>query len=161
MHTHSATARTICVATMVDAGHATNALPQRAKAVVNCRILPGEKVADVQATLVRVLNDKEIKITRMGTATESPEPPLTPELMKAVEAITADMWPGIPVIPVMSSGGTDGRFLNTAGIWTYGITGAFQHPGGSNAHGRNEKMPVKSLYEAHEFQYRLGKRLGG
>ena len=152
-------------ANSADAGHATNALPQRAKAVVNCRILPGpgggRGVADVQATLVRVLNDKEIKITTMGTATESPVPPLTPELMKAVEAITADMWPGIPVIPVMSSGGTDGRFLNNAGIWTYGITGAFQHPGSSNAHGLNEKMPVKSLYEAHEFQYRLGKRLGG
>ena len=81
--------------------------------------------------------------------------------MKAVEAITADMWPGIPVIPVMSSGGTDGRFLNNAGIWTYGITGAFQHPGGSNAPGLNEKMPVKSLYEAHEFSVSVGEEVGG
>ena len=97
----------------------------------------------------------------MGTSTESPVPPLTPELMKAVESITADMWPGIPVIPVMASGATDGRFLNNAGIWTYGVTGSFQYPEGSRAHGLNEKMPVKSRYEAHEFQYRLGKRLAG
>ncbi|MEO8103306.1 MAG: peptidase dimerization domain-containing protein, partial [Betaproteobacteria bacterium] len=114
---YNAAVRTTCVATMLDGGHASNALPQRAKAVVNCRILPGEKVADVQATLARVMADEQIKITPMGTPTEAPIPPLTPELMKAVEGITADMWPGIPVIPVMSAGGTDGRFLNSVGIW--------------------------------------------
>ena len=158
---YNASVRTTCVATMLDAGHAENALPQRAKAVVNCRILPGGKVADVQATLARVMADDQIKITTIDKTTEAPVPPLTPELLKAVEAITADMWPGIPVIPMMSSGATDGRFLNNAGIWTYGITGSFQYPEGSHAHGLNEKMPVKSLYDSHEFQYRLGKRLAG
>ena len=161
---NNAAVRTTCVATMLEAGHAENALPQRAKAVVNCRILPGHSVgavADVQATLVRVMADDQIKITTIGRTFEAPVPPLTPELMQAVEAITADMWPGIPVIPMMSSGATDGRFLNNAGIWTYGITGSFQYPEGSRAHGLNEKMPVKSLYDAHEFQYRLGKRLAG
>ena len=156
---NNAAVRTTCVATMLDAGHATNALPQRAKAVVNCRILPGEKVADVQATLARVMADDQIKITTMGTATEAAAPPLTPELMNAVESITADMWPGIPVVPVLQAGGTDGRFLNNVGIWTYGITGTFHFPEGSRAHGLNEKLPVKSLYDAHELQYRLGKRL--
>ena len=138
---------------------------QRVRATVNCRILPGEKVADVEATLVRVVNagagaDAMIKITTMGATTEAPVPPLTPELMQAVESITAEMWPGTPVIPAMSSGGTDGRFLNSAGIWTYGISGIFTPPEGSNAHGLNEKLPVKSLYEGHAFLYRVGKRLG-
>jgi acetylornithine deacetylase/succinyl-diaminopimelate desuccinylase-like protein len=158
--TYNAAVRTTCVATMVDAGHASNALPQRARATVNCRILPGEKVADVQATLARLIADPKVNITAMGNTVEAALPPLTPELMKAVESITADMWPGIPVIPNMIAGGTDGRFLNNAGIWTYGISGIFTPPEGSNAHGLNEKLPVKSLYEGHEFLYRLGKKLG-
>lgn len=157
---YNAAVRTTCVATMIDAGHATNALPQRAKAVVNCRILPGEKIAEVEAALARVMGDDQIKITRMGDATESPVPPLTPELMKAIDITSADMWPGIPVVPVMAAGATDGRFLNNVGIWTYGVTGLFHYPGGSGAHGLNEKLPVKSLYEGYEFLYRLGKLLG-
>ena len=137
---------------------------QRVRATVNCRILPGEKVADVEATLLRVVNagaDEMIKITTMGATTEAPVPPLTPELLQAVESITAEMWPGTPVIPAMSSGGTDGRFLNSAGIWTYGISGIFGYPEGSGAHGLNERLPVKSLYEGHAFLWRLGKRLRG
>ncbi|MEP7157765.1 MAG: M20/M25/M40 family metallo-hydrolase [Betaproteobacteria bacterium] len=157
---YNAMTRTTCVATMLEAGHALNALPQRAKAMVNCRILPGEKVADIEATLVKVIADDQVKITRIGTATEAPSPPLTPELLKAVEDITADMWPGVPVIPSLLTGATDGRFLNSVGIWTYGISGAFFPPEGSRAHGLNEKFPVKSLYESGEFLWRLGKKLG-
>ena len=157
---YNAAVRTTCVATRIDAGHADNALPQRAKAIVNCRILPGEKVADVQATLVSVVADAKINITPTQETTSSPVPPLTPELMRAVEGTSAELWPGIPVIPAMSSGATDGRFLNNAGIWTYGITGLFHFPGGSNAHGLNERLPVKSFYEGHEFLYRVGKVLG-
>ena len=156
---YNAAVRTTCVATMLDAGHADNALPQRARARVNCRILPDESVDEVQKILASVLADDQIRITPMGAATLSPRPPLTPSLMKAVEDITADMWPGIPVIPVLAAGGTDGRFLNNAGIWTYGITGMFHYPEGSRAHGLNERLPVKSFYDAHEFQYRLAKRL--
>jgi acetylornithine deacetylase/succinyl-diaminopimelate desuccinylase-like protein len=144
---------------MLDAGHATNALPQRAKAVVNCRILPGESVDAVQKTLELVLADAQIRISPLGTATLSPPPPLGSGLMKAVEGLSAEFWPGIPVIPTMSSGATDGRFLNNAGIWTYGITGLFSYPEGSRAHGLNERLPVKSLYQAHEFQFRLAKLL--
>ena len=157
---YNAAVRTTCVATRIDAGHADNALPQRAKAIVNCRILPGEKIADVQAMLVSAVADAKIKITTTHETTGSPVPPLTPELMRAVESTSAELWPGIPVIPAMSSGATDGRFLNNAGIWTYGITGLFHFPGGSNAHGLNERLPVKSFYEGHEFLYRVGKRLG-
>jgi len=156
---HNSTVRTTCVATKVDAGHADNALPQRARATVNCRILPGEPIAEVQATLQRVVADDNIKITRIGDGVDGPMPPMTPTLMKAVEAISNDMWPGVPVIPTMSTGGTDGRFLNNAGIWTYGISGMFHGPEGSGAHGLNEHIRVKSLYDGQEYLYRLGKRL--
>ncbi|MYN19911.1 M20/M25/M40 family metallo-hydrolase [Rugamonas sp. FT107W] len=156
---HNSTVRTTCVATRVDAGHADNALPQRARATVNCRILPDEKVDDVQATLQRVLADDQIKITRIGEGLSAPMPPLTPTLMKAVEEISNDMWPGVPVIPTMSTGGTDGRFLNSGGIWTYGISGMFAGPEGSGAHGLNEHIRVKSLYDGQEYLYRLAKRL--
>jgi acetylornithine deacetylase/succinyl-diaminopimelate desuccinylase-like protein len=157
--THNSTVRTTCVATKVDAGHADNALPQRARATVNCRILPGEPIAEVQATLQRVVADEKIKITRIGEGVEGPMPPMTPALMKAVEEISNDMWPGVPVIPTMSTGGTDGRFLNNAGIWTYGISGMFHGPEGSGAHGLNEHIRVKSLYDGQEYLYRLAKRL--
>ncbi|HEX8403470.1 MAG TPA: M20/M25/M40 family metallo-hydrolase [Duganella sp.] len=156
---HNATVRTTCVATKVDAGHADNALPQRARATVNCRILPGEPVDEVQATLQRVLADDQIKITRIGDGVISPMPPLTPGLMKAVEEISDEMWPGVPVIPTLSTGGTDGRFLNNAGIWTYGISGMFHGPEGSGAHGLDEHIRVKSLYDGQEYLYRLAKRL--
>ncbi|MRW93920.1 M20/M25/M40 family metallo-hydrolase [Duganella sp. FT80W] len=156
---HNSTVRTTCVATKVDAGHADNALPQRARATVNCRILPGEPIAEVQATLQRVVADDKIKISRIGDGVDGPMPPMTPVLMKAVEEISNDMWPGVPVIPTMSTGGTDGRFLNNAGIWTYGISGMFHGPEGSGAHGLNEHIRVKSLYDGQEYLYRLGKRL--
>ena len=157
---HNSTVRTTCVATMVDAGHATNALPQRARAVVNCRVLPGESVDAVRDTLVRVLADDKIKITAMGEAVLSPPPPMTPAIMEAVEAITNDMWPGVPVVPTMSVATTDGRYLNNAGIWTYGVSGMFAGAEGNGIHGLNEHIRVKSLYDGLEFLYRLGKKLG-
>lgn len=157
--THNSTVRTTCVATKVEAGHADNALPQRARATVNCRILPGEPIAEVQATLQRVVADDKIRISRIGDGIDGPMPPMTPTLMKAVEEISNDMWPGVPVIPTMSTGGTDGRFLNNAGIWTYGISGMFHGPEGSGAHGLNEHIRVKSLYDGQEYLYRLAKRL--
>jgi len=156
---HNSTVRTTCVATKVEAGHADNALPQRARATVNCRILPGEPIEAVQATLQRVVADDKIKISRIGDGVISPMPPLTPELMKAVVEISDAMWPGVPVIPTMATGGTDGRFLNNAGIWTYGISGMFAGPEGSGAHGLNEHIRVKSLYDGQEYLYRLAKRL--
>ena len=151
--------RTTCVATMLDAGHATNALPQRARAVVNCRILPGEAVDEVQKTLARVMTNDKISITPDGAAVLSPPPPLTAEIMQPVEAITAQMWPGVPVLPDMLVAATDGRFLNNAGIHTYGISGMFRDSEGSGVHGLNERFRVKSLYEGQEFLYRLVKAL--
>lgn len=156
---YNALFRTTCVGTMLDAGHATNALPQRARGVVNCRILPGEPVDEVQKTLVRVMADEKIKITPDGVAVLSPPPPIAAEIMKPVEAITAQIWPGIPVIPTMLVAATDGRFLNNAGIPTYGISGMFRDIDGGGIHGLNERIRVKSLYDGHEFLHRLVKAL--
>ena len=151
--------RTTCVATMLDAGHATNALPQRARAVVNCRILPGEPVDAVRNTLTQVIDNSRISITPDGTAVLSPPPPLTAEIMQPVEAITAQMWPGVPVIPLMLVAATDGRFLNNAGIPTYGISGMFRTSEGNGVHGLNERFRVKSLYEGQTFLDRLVRAL--
>lgn len=114
----------------------------------------------MQRTLERVLGDETIKVTRLNQGVAAPMPPLTPSLLSAVEDISADMWPGVPVVPTMSAGGTDGRFLNNAGIWTYGVSGIFLPQQGSNAHGLNERLRVQSLYEGQEFLYRLAKRRG-
>ncbi len=156
---YNASVRTTCVATQLEAGHAVNALPQRAKAMVNCRILPGERVDEVQATLERVVADARIRITPIGQATEAPMPPMKEPLLAAIQAVNEELWPGVPVVLSLTAGATDGRFLNQSGIWTYGVTGLFHPPGGSNAHGLNERLRVQSLLEGAEFQYRLVKRL--
>lgn len=156
---YNSAVRTTCVATMVDAGHAANALPQRARAVVNCRILPGESTDAVRATLVRVLADERIKVTPTADAELSPPPPLTPAIVQAVQATTSEIWPGVPVVPALFVASSDGRYLNNAGIWTYGASGMFVGVEGSGAHGLDEHLRVKSLYNGAEFLYRLGKRV--
>lgn len=148
---YNASVRTTCVATMLNAGHATNALPQRAQAVVNCRILPGEQPEQVRNTLVEVLADAQITVTPMGTAVVAPAPPLKPELMTTVQNLSEKFWPGLPVIPTMAVGATDGRFMNVAGIWTYGVSGLTKEANGSGIHGLNERLGVKSLYDAQRF----------
>jgi len=158
---NNSTFRTTCVATMLEAGHATNALPQRARATVNCRILPGESVPEVQKTLERVFANDKIKVTPSGEATLSPAPPLTREILGPAEAVSQQMWPGVPVVPTMLVATTDGRFLNNAGIHTYGLSGLFRDPDGSGVHGLNERIPVSSLYDGLEFLYRVVKMYGG
>jgi acetylornithine deacetylase/succinyl-diaminopimelate desuccinylase-like protein len=158
---YNAQLRTTCVATMASAGEAENALPQRARAVINCRILPGESVQEVRATLVRVLADDQISIAAVGEPTLSPLAPLTPEILGPVEKVAAELWPGVPLVPSMSAGATDSRFLNSAGIPAYGISGMFNDPATAGVHGLNERLPVRSLYEGHEFLYRLVKLWAG
>jgi acetylornithine deacetylase/succinyl-diaminopimelate desuccinylase-like protein len=158
---NNALLRTTCVATIVQAGHAPNALPQKAQAQVNCRMLPNDSPAKIQRMLIDVLADDQIKVTALNEPQPSPLPPTNSDLMSAVEEISAAMWPGIPVVPTLLSGATDGRFLNNAGIWTYGVAGLFRDPDGSGTHGLNERIRVRSLYEGHEFLYRLVKQLGG
>jgi acetylornithine deacetylase/succinyl-diaminopimelate desuccinylase-like protein len=151
--------RTTCVATRLDAGHADNALPQAARATVNCRILPGEAEAEVHRQLVAALADDRVAVTRINRAFPSPPSPLAPEIMEAVEAVTAEMWPGVPVVPVTSAGASDAKYLRAAGIPVYGTSGMFVDVEDIRAHGRDERIPVRSLYEGQEYLYRLVKRL--
>ena len=152
--------RTTCVATILEGGHAPNALPQLAKANVNCRILPGHSVDDVQATLQRLLGE-EVKISRPYTPTASAPSPINPEIFGAIEKHAGEFWPGAPIIPTMVAGATDGAFLRNAGIATYGHSGLASEVSENRAHGRDERVPVKSFYEGLEYLYRLVKTLGG
>jgi acetylornithine deacetylase/succinyl-diaminopimelate desuccinylase-like protein len=159
--TYNAQIRTTCVATLLEAGHAENALPQTARATVNCRVMPGEPVDDVERTLIRVIGDPKVTVTPVGTAVLSPPSPLSPEVMSAVDRLTAEMWPGVLVVPVMSAGYTDSRWLRNAGIPAYGVSGLFMETGKSGVHGINEQVPVKALEDSREFLYRLVKLLSG
>jgi acetylornithine deacetylase/succinyl-diaminopimelate desuccinylase-like protein len=149
---------TNCVATLLDAGHATNALPQRARANVNCRIFPGTSVADVQATLNQVIADPQVKVSIRETRNAvSPPPPLDPKVLGPAEKLAAEMWPGVPLVRAMSAGATDGAFLTPVGIPTYGISGDFGDPDGDGVHGLNERIRVKVLYDSRDYLYRLMK----
>jgi acetylornithine deacetylase/succinyl-diaminopimelate desuccinylase-like protein len=159
MPVYNSRMRTTCVATMLDGGHAQNALPQRATAVVNCRVLPGESIDEVQRTLESVINNEDVTVTPIGSATQSPPSPLTPPLLAAIESITNDMWPGVPVIPTMSTGATDGLFLRNAGIPVYGVSGIFGDVDDIRIHGQNERINIQSYFEGQEFLYRLTKAL--
>lgn len=151
--------RTTCVATLVQAGEAENALPQNARATVNCRILPDEPADGVEAALVKVVDDARITVTPIGKAVLSPPSPLDPEVMQTAERLTQEMWPGVPLIPTMSGGYTDSRWLRSAGIPAYGISGLFVEPETSGVHGRNERVPAKSIFDSRQFLYRLVKLL--
>jgi acetylornithine deacetylase/succinyl-diaminopimelate desuccinylase-like protein len=149
---------TTCVATMLDAGHATNALPQRARANVNCRIFPGVTQETVRQALVKAINDPAVKVETLEIRGENAPPPvLTRAIMEPVEKLTAKMWPGVPVMPILQSGATDGQFLNAAGIPTYGISGIFLTPDLGNIHGLNEYIGVQSLMEGRVFLHELVK----
>ena len=151
--------RTTCVATMLDGGHAENALPQRARATINCRVLPGESIDAVHSTLETVIGNNQVSISRINSATPSPPSPLTPEVLGAIEATTEAMWPGVPVIPTMSTGATDGLYLRNAGIPVYGVSGLFGDIDDVRAHGQNERILIKSYFDGQEFLYRLTKSL--
>jgi acetylornithine deacetylase/succinyl-diaminopimelate desuccinylase-like protein len=156
---YNAQMRTTCVATRLAGGHANNALPQMASANVNCRILPGVSPAAVKDKLVEVLADPKINVSFVGEATPSKPSPLRPDVVGAVESLTRDMFPGVIVVPVMSTGATDGLYLRNGEIPTYGIDGTFGDIDDVRAHGRDERIGVKQFYEGLEFQYRLIKAL--
>jgi acetylornithine deacetylase/succinyl-diaminopimelate desuccinylase-like protein len=156
--TWNATLRTTCVATMLNAGHAPNALPQRADANINCRIFPDVPAETVRQKLEELINDPEVKVTTLGHQEHtSPPPPLTPAVMGPFNKLAAQFWPGLPVVPILQPGATDGRYLNAAGIPTYGIEPLFAGPDLGHIHGLNEYIGVKSLLDARDFLYQLVK----
>ena len=152
---YNAQLRTTCVPTMLDGGHAPNALPQTAHALVNCRILPGETPAEVSATLVRVVADDSVRITPIEDAKPGAASPLNPVIMTPVETVTARLWPGVPVIPQMETGATDGARLRAAGIPTYGLSSVFLDVDDVRAHGRDERIMTKSFFEGVDYMYQL------
>jgi len=150
------TLRTTCVATMLDGGHATNALPQRAGAIVNCRIFPGHSFEDIRTALVQVFADPKLTVT-----TAEPDqpigkaPPLDPKVVHPMEALTAKYFPGVPLVPTMSTGATDGIYLEASGIPTYGVPGIWANPDFNGIHGLNEHLEVASLLKGRAFLYEL------
>ena len=145
-----------CGVTMVNAGHAQNALPQRVVVTVNCRILPGNKAADVQATLQKLMGDK-VKVSPAHEAVEAPASPIRADLLAAFSETNAELFPGVPVLVTMSVATQDARFLNKAGIWTYGMSGAFRNSTGT--HGLNERMRAAALYEGQAFMGKLIRKM--
>jgi len=150
--------RTTCVVTQIDGGHAPNALPQHVHANVNCRILPGVPISDVQQQLVTVIGDAKITVAPTGDpGMQSPAPPLSEQIMDPVVKIADRLWPGVAIVPTMSTGATDGRFLNASGVPTYGLSGMFHDAEGSHAHGLNERIRVRSLLDGRRFLYEIVK----
>ena len=157
---YNALLRTTCVATLVTAGHAANALPQRARANVNCRIVPGETEEEVRSALIRALDDPTISVSRPSPR-QNPASPLRPEVLAAVDRATAAVYPGLPIIPTMETGATDGRLLRGAGIPTYGISGVFLDDLDERSHGRDERVGVRDFYDGLAFNDRLIRALSG
>jgi acetylornithine deacetylase/succinyl-diaminopimelate desuccinylase-like protein len=155
--------RTTCVATRLEGGHANNALPGMARANVNCRILPGHSAKDVQEALVKVVDDPRVQISRVaglaGTGLINPPSPLRPDLMAALTKVSNEMWPGVPIVPVMDAGASDGAISRAAGIPTYGLPGLFMDVDDDRSHGRDERVRVSSFYDGVDFYYRLIKTL--
>ncbi|MDQ3038748.1 MAG: M20/M25/M40 family metallo-hydrolase [Pseudomonadota bacterium] len=148
--------RTTCVATMLDGGHARNALAQRAGAFVNCRIFPGHPVEDIRREIERVVADPEVTVTTLPPLRPTPPaPPLDPKVIGPAKAVAAKYFPGVPVVPTMANGYTDATFLGAVGIPTYGVPGAWYDPDGNGAHGLNERIEVRSLYVGRDYLYDL------
>jgi acetylornithine deacetylase/succinyl-diaminopimelate desuccinylase-like protein len=158
---YNAQLRTTCVATMLQGGHAFNALPQVARATVNCRIMPGEPVDEVKATLERVLADPQISVRQPGRPVLSAPSPLDEEIMGAITKVAAEFWPGTPVVPVMAAAASDGSYLRNAGIPTYGHSGLAGDVDDFRAHGKDERVSVKSFFDGVEYLHRLVRTLSG
>ena len=153
--------RTTCVATRLEGGHADNALPQLARAMVNCRIAPGETAESIRAVLVKELADDQIAVKPDRLDIPSEPSPLTRELTSAIEKVAPKFWPGVPLIPIMSAGATDGRFLRNAGIPTYGHSGLAGDMFDNRAHGKDERIGVQSFFDGQNYLYQLVKVLSG
>jgi acetylornithine deacetylase/succinyl-diaminopimelate desuccinylase-like protein len=158
---YNAQLRTTCITTMLQGGSAFNALPQLATATVNCRVMPGEPIDGVKATLVKVLGDDQIAVTQTDTATLSAPSALSEEIVGPITKLSAEFFPGAVVLPTMSAGATDGSYLRNAGIPTYGHSGMAGDIHESRIHGRDERVLVKSFFNGNEYLYRLVKEFAG
>jgi acetylornithine deacetylase/succinyl-diaminopimelate desuccinylase-like protein len=160
---YNARLRTTCVATRLEGGHANNALPGMARANINCRILPGQTPDEVQATLEKVMADPKISISQVAAPgaglRSNPLSTLQPEVMHAIEKVVNELWPGVPVVPVLDAGASDGAISRAAGYTTYGIPGVFMDVDDDRSHGRDERIRVASFYSGVDFYYRLIKTL--
>jgi acetylornithine deacetylase/succinyl-diaminopimelate desuccinylase-like protein len=156
---YNAQLRTTCVATRVDAGHANNALPQLARAIVNCRILPGLPVGDVEAVLRKLAGDK-LTLTVIEPPVPSPPSPMPAALLNRLEQLASKEWPDVPVIPTMLAAATDGMYTRSAGIPTYGVSGLDHDPDDVRAHGRDERIPIESFHKATAFWMALMRSFG-
>jgi acetylornithine deacetylase/succinyl-diaminopimelate desuccinylase-like protein len=157
----NATLRTTCVATQLEGGHAKNALPQLAAANVNCRVLPEDAIDYVTSTLRKVIGDTAVQLTIDGTPQNAGSSPMRNDLMTAIKSVTTSLWPGVPAVPMMVMGATDGAYLRSAGIPTYGIQGLFYDRDDIRFHGRDERLKVQSFYQGQTFLYELVKRVAG
>jgi acetylornithine deacetylase/succinyl-diaminopimelate desuccinylase-like protein len=154
--------RTTCVATLIDGGHAPNALPQRVETNVNCRIFPGHTPAEVQEELARIIANPAITITMARKDKPLAIPPaLNPAIVGPMERLSEKYWPGVPVIPGMSTGATDGLYLSAVGIPTYGVPGIWGDPDGNGTHGLDERMEARALYVGRDYLYDLVKEYAG
>jgi acetylornithine deacetylase/succinyl-diaminopimelate desuccinylase-like protein len=151
--------RTTCVATLISGGHAENALPQRAKATVQCRMMPGDTAAQVQAALITTLHDPQISVTLDAPPIVSPESAPTPQIMQEVGQVVHSMWPGVPLVPTMASGFSDDRETRNAGMLSYDLSGTWIDADENRAHGRDERIGVREFDESVEYTYRLMKAM--
>ena len=158
---YNALIRTTCVATMLEGGHAVNALPQSAKAVINCRVMPGVSQKEVVDDITNALGDKQIIVTVESGLYNNPASPLKPAVMQKIESVTQKLWPGVMVLPVMEVGGTDGVYLRSGDIPTYGVSGVFVDVDDNRAHGKDERIGVKQFYDGLEYEYVLIKAFAG
>jgi acetylornithine deacetylase/succinyl-diaminopimelate desuccinylase-like protein len=155
--TDHAMSRTTCVATMFEAGHAANALPQRATATINCRIVPGSTRAEVRDTLIRLIADPAVSVSQPAGREGVGGAALTPRVLDPIRKVSEQIWPGVPVVPVMEAAATDGKAMIAGGIPTYGVMGIALEPDLGHMHGLNERVGVKAVLDAREFTYRLVK----
>ena len=147
--------RTTCTATQIEGGHAQNALPQRARATLQCRIIPGESQDSVRDMLVRVLDDPTIKISVITPASASPESPLSGNILPTVEKVAHQLWPDVVILPQMGAGASDSKYTRVVGMPSYGIDGMFDDLDDGRAHGRDERIGVAAFAQEVDFTYRL------
>jgi acetylornithine deacetylase/succinyl-diaminopimelate desuccinylase-like protein len=151
--------RTTCTPTLLEGGHAMNALPQLVAVTINCRVLPEDSPEMIEQSLKTIINDPKVMLKRIGKLSRGPSSSLSPSILKTISQLTQTYWPSVPTIPIMVTGATDGRYLRSVGIPTYGVMGLFLDRNDFRAHGRDERIKVESFYEAQAFLYDLVKQL--